>query len=65
MKDTQELKDMAPKYGDSSEFQVAAGELRVDLAPAGAYVFEIDTPNIEKDRQGHVYKQKVSDANIK
>ena len=65
MKDTQELKDMAPKYGDSSKFQVAAGELRVDLAPAGAYVFEIDTPNIEKDRQGHVYKQKVSDANIK
>ena len=65
MKDTQELKDMAPKYGDSSEFQVAAGELRVDLAPAGAYVFEIDTPNIEKDRHGHVYKQKVSDANIK
>ena len=65
LKESQVLKDMAPKYGDKSEFQVAANEIRVDLAPAGAYVFEIDTPNIEKDRAGHVFKQKVSDANIK
>ena len=55
----QVLKNMAPKYGDTSEFQVAKGEIRVDLAPAGAYVFEVDTPNIENDREGHVFKQKV------
>lgn len=57
----QKLELMSPKYGDSSEFQTANGEIRVDLAPAGAYVFEIDTPNIENDRKGHVFKQKVND----
>lgn len=59
LKADQKLVDMAPKYGDSSKFQTAKGEIRVDLAPAGAYVFEIDTPNIEKDRKGHVFRQKV------
>jgi hypothetical protein len=58
LKADQKLVDMAPKYGDESKFQVAEGEIRVDLAPAGAYVFEIDTPNIEQDRKGHVFKQK-------
>lgn len=57
----QKLVDMAPKYGEESLFQVAPNELRVDLAPASAYVFEIDTPNIEQDRKGHVFKQKVND----
>ena len=65
LKSTQKLKDMAPSYGEKSKFQVADGEIRVDLAPAGAYVFEVDTPNIEHDCQGHVFKQKVNDANIK
>ena len=62
LKETQELKNMAPSYGEEkSEFQVANGEIRVDLAPAGAYVFEIDTPNIVSDRKGHAFRQKVSD----
>ena len=62
LKETQELKNMAPSYGEEkSEFQVADGEIRVDLAPAGAYVFEIDTPNIVSDRKGHAFRQKVSD----
>ena len=52
---------MVPAYGETSEFQADANELRVNLAPNDAYVFEIDTPNIEKDRKGHVYKQKVND----
>ena len=53
---------MAPTYGEEkSEFQVANGEIRVDLAPAGAYVFEIDTPNIVSDRRGYAFRQKVSD----
>ena len=33
-------------------------ELRVNLAPADAYVFEIDTPNIESDLKEQTYKQK-------
>ena len=52
---------MVPEYGEKSEFQVDANEMKVNLAPADAYVFEIDTPNIEEDRKGHVYKQKVND----
>ncbi len=59
LKESQKLKNMVPDYGDTSEFQVATNELRVNLAPADAYVFEIDTPNLEKDRKSHAYKQKV------
>ncbi len=55
----QELKNMAPSYGDKSKFQVVKGEIRVDLAPASAYVFEINTPNIEKDCKSNVFRQKV------
>ncbi|MBR6127096.1 alpha amylase C-terminal domain-containing protein, partial [bacterium] len=50
LKADQKLNNMVPEYGDKSEFQVAANELKVNLAPADAYVFEIDTPNIETDR---------------
>lgn len=59
LKSTQELVNMAPSYGEKSRFQVAENEIRVDLAPSAAYVFEIDTPNIENDRKGNVFKQKV------
>ena len=61
LKAEQKLKNMVPEYGEKSEFQVSANELKVNLAPNDAYVFEIDTPNIEKDRKGHVYKQKIKD----
>ena len=62
LSETQELKNMAPSYGDEkSEFQVANEEIRVDLAPSGAYVFEINTPNIVQDRIGHAFRQKVVD----
>ena len=61
LKADQKLVNMVPEYGETSEFQVAEGEIRVNLAPADAYVFEIDTPNIEKDRRGHAFRQKVSD----
>ena len=61
LKETQKLKNMVPEYGDTSEFQVDEDELRVNLAPCDAYVFEIDTPNIEEDRKGHAFKQKVND----
>ena len=59
LKKTQVLQNMVPEYGEKSEFQVGQNELKVNLAPSDAYVFEIDTPNIEKDRKGHVFKQKV------
>ena len=60
LKADQKLVNMVPEYGEKSEFQVDANEMKVNLAPADAYVFEIDTPNIEEDRKGHVYKQKVN-----
>lgn len=61
LKEDQKLVNMIPEYGEPSEFQVHEGELRVNLAPADAYVFEIDTPNIEQDRKGHAFKQRVTD----
>ena len=59
LKKEQKLNNMVPEYGDTSEFQVAENELKVNLAPADAYVFEIDTPNLEQDRKGHAFRQKV------
>ncbi|MCQ2739439.1 MAG: alpha amylase C-terminal domain-containing protein [bacterium] len=61
LKQNQKLINMAPKYGDTGEFQVSKNELRVDLPPCGAYVFEVETPNIEKDCRKSAYRQKVSD----
>ena len=59
LKKEQKLINMVPNYGDKSEFQIGENELRVNLGPANAYVFEIDAPNIEEDRKGHAYRQKV------
>ena len=59
LKETQVLQNLVPEYGEPSEFQVEKNELRVNLAPADAYVFEIDTPNLEQDRKVNAYKQKV------
>ena len=59
LEETQVIKNLAPTYGEKSEFQVAKNELRVDLAPAYAYVFEIDTPNILQDTKGQGFKQKA------
>lgn len=59
--ETQKLENMAPSYGEKSRFQVAENEIRVDLAPAGAYVFEIETPDIELNCKDNTFKQKVSD----
>ena len=58
LKKGQKLENMVPDYGEKSEFQVDDDELKVNLAPSDAYVFEINTPNIEEDRKGHVFKQK-------
>lgn len=58
MKATQELKNLLPSYGKQSKFQVEENKLKVDLAPARIHVFEIDTPEIEKNTD-KVYKQNL------
>ena len=58
LKKEQKLINMVPEYGEKSEFQVLPNELRVNLAPSDAYVFEIDTPYIENERKGHAFRQK-------
>ena len=57
LKKEQELVNMVPEYGEKSEFQTEDNELKVNLAPADAYVFEIDTPYLESDRKEHAYRQ--------
>lgn len=44
----QELKNLVPSYAQPSYFQKADNSLTVDLGPLKAHVFEINTPNIEK-----------------
>lgn len=58
MNGSQELKNLLPAYGEQSKYQVAEGELKVDLAPARVHVFEIDTPQIEQNSD-KVYKQNL------
>ena len=58
LKKEQKLVNMVPEYGEKSIFQTEDNELKVNLAPADAYVFEIDTPYIESDRKEHAYRQK-------
>lgn len=57
LKEGTQLKNLAPEYGEKSEFQVADNEIRAVLGPAKAYIFEVDTPNIEEFYEGSVYKQ--------
>ena len=58
LKKEQKLVNMVPEYGEKSIFQTADNELKVNLAPADAYVFEIDTPYLESDRKEHAYRQR-------
>ncbi len=58
LKSTQELENLVPSYGKESIIQAADNELRVDLGPARAHVFEIDTPNIE-NYTNRIYKQNI------
>ena len=61
---------MVPDYGEKSEFQVSKNELKVNLAPSDAYVFEIDTPNIEriifiKEKIANNFKKQYPNKKIK
>jgi hypothetical protein len=42
----QPLVNLAPEYGQPSEFTPQLGELKVNLGPARFFVFEINTPNL-------------------
>lgn len=60
LKKTQELTNLVDNYGQPSKFQVADNELRLELGPSRAHVFEIDTPDIEKYCLGaQVHKQNL------
>lgn len=48
LKENQKIENLVDNYGRSSKFQVAPNELRVELGPSRAHVFEVDTPDIEK-----------------
>ncbi|MBQ8167976.1 hypothetical protein IJZ97_00980 [bacterium] len=56
LKESQELKNLLPSYGQESKLQVAHNELRVALGPARIHVFEVDTPFIQNYTK-KVYKQ--------
>ncbi len=60
-KKTQPLNNLLPAYSDKSQFQKEDGKLIVDLAPARAHVFEIDTPDIELGAKA-VYRQNMGAA---
>lgn len=57
LKPDQKLVNLLPSYGQESKFQVSAGEIAVDLGPGRIHVFEINTPNIERNTN-KAYKQK-------
>lgn len=57
IKDGQPMKNLVKNYGEKSFIQVDDNKVKVDLGPARAHVYMIDTPNIENDRKGHVYVQ--------
>ena len=57
VKEGQELKNLAPNYGEQSTFQAVDNEIRAILAPAKAYVFEVESPEIEEYYSNYVYKQ--------
>ncbi|MBE7709807.1 MAG: hypothetical protein E7Z93_05090 [Cyanobacteria bacterium SIG32] len=56
LKETQELKNLLPSYGEKSKLQAAHNELRVNLGPARIHVYEVDTPFIQNYTK-KVYKQ--------
>ncbi|HSA05619.1 MAG TPA: hypothetical protein P5556_00410 [Candidatus Gastranaerophilales bacterium] len=55
LKHTQVLKDLSPGYSTPSRIKVLKNGLDVNLGPARAHLFEIDTPDIEKHSKT-VYK---------
>lgn len=48
MKANQLLNDLSPAYGQESQWNAKDNAIEIDLGPAQAHIFEVDTPNIEK-----------------
>ena len=44
LKSTQVLTDLSPKYGTGSSWAAKENEIEIDLGPAQAHIFEVDTP---------------------
>ena len=57
----QQLQDLTMPYGEKSYFTAENGALNVNLAPARFHVFEINTPNIEKEAK-EVYRQYLGEG---
>ncbi len=57
IKEEQSMKNLVKNYGEKSFIQVENNKVKVDLGPARAHVYLIDTPNIETERKGHVFVQ--------
>ncbi len=57
IKEGQSMKNLVKNYGEKSFIQVENNKVKVDLGPERAHIYMIDTPNIENDRQGHVFVQ--------
>ena len=58
LKENQRLDNLLPSYGQNSKFQISEGEIAMILGPGRIHVFEIDTPNIERQAT-EVHKQNL------
>jgi len=58
LKPMEDLKDLCTSYGILSGYSARKNAVEVNLGPARFHLFEIDTPNIEKDAK-EVYKQNL------
>ena len=47
LKSTQVLQDLSPKYGTGSTWTAQNNAIDIDLGPAQAHIFEVDTPDLE------------------
>lgn len=47
LKSTQKLEDLSPKYGTGSNWNADNNAIEIDLGPAQAHIFEVDTPDLE------------------
>ncbi len=59
---SQALNDIAPKYGTGSSWQAENNAIDIDLGPAQAHIFEINTPDLEstiRAQGGEVLQQYI------
>ena len=58
LKADQQLRDLAPVYTEGDTISAAENKVELELVPASFHMFEIDTPNIEKEAK-YVYRQNL------